>query len=230
MAHLPALISALSRIWLLDEAAAGVIGRKLREGGVISAAGRGSSAAVMTARDAAALLIGLASGVSPGRAPELVRQYLAMIRVGADHSDPDRSLLPRDVTAAPTFGQALEALVAFAGELYERFEVRAEAAFGPERWQALGERAPLAGSRDSPIVLEVELEFPSSARITLRPTSGLLWSCDYLVDISAAFPDGARPASDIGLGMAPSLRRGASFDFRPVLAAHFAVVGGDADV
>src|SRR4051794_11597802 len=75
MATLSELVEILARVEGIEPATVGLVARNLREAGLITTRGRGLSAANMSFRDAANLLIAVNATVSAREAPETLRNY-----------------------------------------------------------------------------------------------------------------------------------------------------------
>jgi hypothetical protein len=143
MAKLPALISAMVSVDGRDREAIDHIGRTIREGGYIPTGKRGGGAAEMTAKEAANLILGLygADGAKDaGLAIDRFRSLqqfaeLGKFKWGSEQRERYETYPEpiQDVMDAPTFGEALEALVSgvpmlcaslqkWAEETYDSFE------------------------------------------------------------------------------------------------------------
>lgn len=114
MAKLPALIRALVPLDGREQTALELIARTVREAGFIATTKRGSGASEMTAADAASLLIGANAAQSLRAAPQAVRQFRALRRLG--RPDGEAETMPNGtghklIRDAETFGEALEALI-----------------------------------------------------------------------------------------------------------------------
>jgi hypothetical protein len=126
VAGLSALVSAVAELEALPKAGVAQVARHLREAGLISQAGRGRSAARMTAADAANLLIGVNAARSAKDAPEVVERYRAMLNFvpvlpqdTLDWTVAERAFLLEigfvdDFRKQGTFGDVLERLIAMA--------------------------------------------------------------------------------------------------------------------
>ena len=87
MAKLPALIAALKTQDDRDLATLTLIGRNVREAGLIVTTGRGNAAATRTARDAAFLLLGASSPHTPGTAALVAQQYSTFEKAPSKRAD-----------------------------------------------------------------------------------------------------------------------------------------------
>src|SRR5262249_2541293 len=103
MASLSELARTIAQVEGLEEATVNLIGRYVREDGLIATGGRGTSAATMTARDAANLLIAVNATTVAVDAPNTTRTYRALETYG-----PPKSGSNRPPISCGTFGQALE--------------------------------------------------------------------------------------------------------------------------
>lgn len=120
MARLPALIDALARIDGRPRGSIDHMARGLREAGLIQTTKRGRGAAEMTARDAAALILGL-YGLADA-SPEAIEQARALVdlplrRLVRPEPATKRQLLPpvlRPLASAPTLLDGVAALIELA--------------------------------------------------------------------------------------------------------------------
>lgn len=124
----------------MPETSLTVIGRVLREGGLIATGGRGLSAARMTSRDAASLLLGIAAQGDHTKAAEAVRAvgalHLAPWNMG--RRDRVRSTLATDVVGARFGLHSGQQLAEALETILDRYSV--EGVLPPEP------RSPLSGA------------------------------------------------------------------------------------
>jgi hypothetical protein len=97
MARLEELVETVAEQEGMDPATVRLIARNVREAGLITTGGRGTSAGQMTFGDAANLLIGVNASVNAREAPETVRKY--------------RRMRPACRNQSGDFGKALEKLI-----------------------------------------------------------------------------------------------------------------------
>jgi hypothetical protein len=111
MATLTELVDTIAAVEGLDRSAVNLIARYVREAGLITTGGRGTSAATMGLTDAANLLIGVNATATAADAPKTVTTYRKLESHG-----------PK-AKAHPTLGEAIEQLVhaTGVGELPEVF-------------------------------------------------------------------------------------------------------------
>lgn len=110
MAKLPALVSALAEVDGRDRATLDHIARVIREAGYIPTTKRGSGAAEMTAREAVNLLLAANGADVPKDGPIAIDRFRSL---RLKFANPRETSLPtfQSIAEAPTFGDALEALV-----------------------------------------------------------------------------------------------------------------------
>jgi hypothetical protein len=129
MARLSDLVKVLAMTEGLDEVSVGIFARRAREAGLILQGGRGRSAARMTVRDAANLLIGVNASALAKDVPKVIKGYRNLVTL----SNPagERSLLRQAVSDSSLhrepslvetickkgsdFGSSLEMLIAACG-------------------------------------------------------------------------------------------------------------------
>jgi hypothetical protein len=111
MATLTELVDAIAAVEGLDRSTVSLIARYIREAGLITTGGRGTSAATMGLTDAANLLIAVNATATAADAPKTVTTYRKL-----------ESYAPK-AKAHPTLGEAIEQLVhaTAVGELPEVF-------------------------------------------------------------------------------------------------------------
>lgn len=162
MASLPNLVTAIAQVDDRERATIDHFARVIREAGFIQTTKRGSGSAAMTVRDAANLLIGL-NGAESAKAALLAIPRFRSLRAhyAVAENDEFDGVFAR-IKEAPTFGDALEAVIEGAGELMLSFGAYVKEAYGPEHVSdfAFG---PLAQVR-----LEVELRRAPVANATIR--------------------------------------------------------------
>lgn len=91
--------------------------RVLREAGLVSKGGRGPSAAKVTPRDAALLLIAVAGPLPASDVVSAVRRYADLpLQVWPGVKFDDGLTIPTAITEAPTFSDALAAMIASAAD------------------------------------------------------------------------------------------------------------------
>lgn len=108
MATLSELVEVTAKVEAIDPATVALIGRYLREAGLIVKRGRGPSAAHMGWTDAANMLIAINAAKNAADAARTVQAYR---RLRAEQDEPPISEISRDFT----FGEAIEQLLMTAG-------------------------------------------------------------------------------------------------------------------
>jgi hypothetical protein len=118
MATLTELIDTIAAVEGLDRSTVSLIARYIREAGLITTRGRGTSAATMGLTDAANLLIGVNATATAADAPRMVTAYRKL-----ESYEPKPKADPGPPNKYGTLGQAIEQLVhaTGVGELPEVF-------------------------------------------------------------------------------------------------------------
>jgi hypothetical protein len=118
MATLTELIDTIAAVEGLERSTVNLIARYVREAGLITTGGRGTSAATMSLTDAANLLIGVNATTTAADAPKTVSAYRELVSY-----EPMTKADPRPPNKYGTLGEAIEQLVhaTSVGELPEVF-------------------------------------------------------------------------------------------------------------
>jgi hypothetical protein len=105
MATLSELVETIARVEGLDSSAVNLVARYVREAGLITTGGRGSSAATMFVTDAANLLIAVNATTAAVDAAKITRTYRAL-----EAYEPRNEADPRPPNKYGTLGEAVEQL------------------------------------------------------------------------------------------------------------------------
>lgn len=142
MANFNDLVRAIAAVEGMDEMTVVGIGQYARDAGHISKSGRGRSAAGMTPRDAANLLIGVNATGKAKDAAQAIEVYRALVMT-EDTADYMRRFTSADIEiddlwletlpAGASFGSALEALIEASMPRDGREPVLVESRNGPDR-------------------------------------------------------------------------------------------------
>lgn len=133
MARLPALIDDLAEHDTRGRATVELIARMIREAGHIQTTGRGRAAAEMTAKDAAALLIGLCTAEAPKDAPKAVELFSTLVPFGQTEEELSLfEIFPNElgkIASSLTFLEALESVISCSEDIL-RMRNRASSYYG----------------------------------------------------------------------------------------------------
>lgn len=127
MATLERLVATIAGVECIDAERVRAIARAIREAGLIKTAGRGTSAAQMTIRDAANLLIAVNVADTAREAPEVVRRYQGLL-VQTEHGVGEFGYELQYLLKAARFEQMAQCL-----EFYARYFEREALRVSDER-------------------------------------------------------------------------------------------------
>lgn len=155
LATLNQLVDLVARVSGLERERVYTYGRFIRESGLIATSGRGTSAAQMTRRDAANLLIGINGSATAKGAPDRIELYRGMTDLS---------------TGTTEFGPELESLLSLASS--NGLGPYAMSLFGRGAQGFLDEAVAKQAVRTAPLSLKIEfgMPFPSASLRINQPS------------------------------------------------------------